>query len=172
MVLQSSDSPSLSLNRMGTSSLPVALPDLPSPDTRPVSNLTKNSTSLQSLDTISSTFHPVSIRNVRISNTHRSVGALLSYAIVKWQRYNLNIQNNFKAPKHKQSTTNFNKASTVTDLEDNTIRVFFNGSAGQSFGAFLVKGVTFELEGDANDGFGKSLSGGTLVVYPEDLPLH
>lgn len=44
--------------------------------------------------------------------------------------------------------------------------VKFNGSAGQSFGAFLAKGVTFEVEGDANDYWGKGLSGGTLVLYP------
>ena len=42
----------------------------------------------------------------------------------------------------------------------------FNGSAGQSFGAFLAKGVTLELEGDANDYVGKGLSGGRIVVYP------
>ena len=42
----------------------------------------------------------------------------------------------------------------------------FTGSAGQSFGAFLAPGITFELEGDANDYFGKGLSGGRLVVYP------
>ena len=42
----------------------------------------------------------------------------------------------------------------------------FNGSAGQSFGAFVPKGMTLELEGDANDYFGKGLSGGKLIVYP------
>jgi glutamate synthase (NADPH/NADH) large chain len=51
-------------------------------------------------------------------------------------------------------------------LPENTIRVKFNGSAGQSFGAFLAPGITFELEGDANDYFGKGLSGGRLIVYP------
>ena len=40
------------------------------------------------------------------------------------------------------------------------------GSGGQSFGAFIPKGLTLELEGDSNDYFGKGLSGGTLVVYP------
>jgi len=45
--------------------------------------------------------------------------------------------------------------------------VKFKGSAGQSFGAFLAKGVHFEVEGDANDYWGKGLSGGTLVVYPD-----
>jgi glutamate synthase (NADPH/NADH) large chain len=44
--------------------------------------------------------------------------------------------------------------------------VKFTGSAGQSFGAFLTKGVTFDVEGDANDYWGKGLSGGTLVLYP------
>jgi glutamate synthase domain-containing protein 3 len=51
-------------------------------------------------------------------------------------------------------------------LADNTIHCKFNGSAGQSFGAFLATGVTLELEGDANDYTGKGLSGGRLVVYP------
>jgi glutamate synthase (NADPH/NADH) large chain len=46
------------------------------------------------------------------------------------------------------------------------VRFKFTGSAGQSFGAFLAKGVTLELEGDANDYVGKGLSGGRLVVYP------
>jgi glutamate synthase domain-containing protein 3 len=51
-------------------------------------------------------------------------------------------------------------------LPDDTIKVKFSGSAGQSFGAFLAPGATFELEGDANDYFGKGLSGGKLIVYP------
>lgn len=51
-------------------------------------------------------------------------------------------------------------------LPDNTIKLNFEGSAGQSFGAFIPKGMTLELEGDANDYLGKGLSGGTIVVYP------
>jgi len=51
-------------------------------------------------------------------------------------------------------------------LPKDTIKVKFNGSAGQSFGAFLAPGITLELEGDANDYFGKGLSGGNLIVYP------
>src|SRR5207245_1143237 len=51
-------------------------------------------------------------------------------------------------------------------LPDDTIRVQFSGSAGQSFGAFLAAGVTLRLEGDANDYVGKGLSGGRVVVYP------
>jgi glutamate synthase domain-containing protein 3 len=50
-------------------------------------------------------------------------------------------------------------------LPDDTIRVQFTGCAGQSFGAFLAKGVTLTLEGDANDYVGKGLSGGKLVIY-------
>jgi glutamate synthase (NADPH/NADH) large chain len=50
-------------------------------------------------------------------------------------------------------------------LPDDTIRIRFKGSAGQSFGAFLAKGVTLSLEGDANDYVGKGLSGGRVVVY-------
>ncbi len=51
-------------------------------------------------------------------------------------------------------------------LPDDTIRLTFQGSAGQSFGAFMPRGMTFILEGDANDYFGKGLSGGKLIVYP------
>ena len=51
-------------------------------------------------------------------------------------------------------------------LPDETIRIHFTGSAGQSFGAFVPRGVTLTLEGDANDYWGKGLSGGRLVVYP------
>lgn len=53
-------------------------------------------------------------------------------------------------------------------LPDNTIKLNFEGSAGQSFGAFIPKGMTLELEGDANDYLGKGLSGGTIVVYPPE----
>ena len=51
-------------------------------------------------------------------------------------------------------------------LPEDTVLLKFNGSAGQSFGAFMPKGMTLELEGDANDYFGKGLSGGKLIVYP------
>jgi len=51
-------------------------------------------------------------------------------------------------------------------LPDNTIRIRFTGSAGQSFGAFLPKGITLSLTGDANDYTGKGLSGGRIVVFP------
>ncbi|WP_438993011.1 glutamate synthase large subunit [Pseudemcibacter sp.] len=51
-------------------------------------------------------------------------------------------------------------------LTDDTIHIKLNGIAGQSFGAFVAKGITFELEGEANDYVGKGLSGGKLIVYP------
>ncbi len=51
-------------------------------------------------------------------------------------------------------------------LPDDTVHLKFNGSAGQSFGAFCPRGMTLELEGDANDYFGKGLSGGRLIIYP------
>ena len=51
-------------------------------------------------------------------------------------------------------------------LPEDTVHLKFNGSAGQSFGAFIPKGMTLELEGDANDYFGKGMSGGKLIVYP------
>lgn len=51
-------------------------------------------------------------------------------------------------------------------LPEDTIKLHFVGSAGQSFGAFIPKGMTLELEGDSNDYIGKGLSGGKIVVYP------
>ena len=75
-----------------------------------------------------------------ICNTDRTVGAMLSGEIAK--RYG-------------------NKG-----LPNDTIRCTFKGSAGQSFGAFLAKGVTFRLEGEANDYLGKGLSGGKIIVVP------
>ena len=51
-------------------------------------------------------------------------------------------------------------------LPEDTISVSFSGSAGQSFGAFLAPGITFKLEGDANDYLGKGLSGGKIIVFP------
>jgi glutamate synthase domain-containing protein 2/glutamate synthase domain-containing protein 1/glutamate synthase domain-containing protein 3 len=53
-------------------------------------------------------------------------------------------------------------------LPPDTVRIHFNGSAGQSFGAFLPPGMTFTLEGDANDYVGKGLSGGKLIIYPPE----
>ena len=52
------------------------------------------------------------------------------------------------------------------ELEEDTYRILCNGAGGQSFGAFIPKGLTLELVGDSNDYFGKGLSGGKLVVYP------
>jgi glutamate synthase (NADPH/NADH) large chain len=75
-----------------------------------------------------------------IVNTNRTVGTMLSNTIVnKWGERGLPLD---------------------------TIHTKFNGSAGQSFGAFLTRGVTLELEGDSNDYVGKGLSGGRLIVYP------
>lgn len=74
-----------------------------------------------------------------IKNTHRTVGAMLSGEIAK--KYG------------------------SAGLPDETIRFYFNGSAGQSFGAFLSRGVTLTLEGDANDYVGKGLSGGRIIVF-------
>src|SRR5262249_49804215 len=75
-----------------------------------------------------------------ITNTDRTTGAMLSGEIAK--RYG-----------HE-------------GLPHDTIAVKFTGTAGQSFGAFLARGVSFELQGDANDYVGKGLSGGRLVVRP------
>jgi glutamate synthase (ferredoxin) len=53
-------------------------------------------------------------------------------------------------------------------LPDDTVHLRFNGSAGQSFGAFIPKGVTLEISGDANDYVGKGMSGGRIIVYPPE----
>jgi glutamate synthase (ferredoxin) len=78
--------------------------------------------------------------NVDIRNVHRTVGTMLGYHVTK--RYG------------------------GAGLPDDTIRLHFRGSAGQSFGAFVPRGVRLTLEGDANDYVGKGLSGGRIVVYP------
>ncbi len=83
--------------------------------------------------------NPVVI-NSKIKNTDRTTGAMLSGEICK--RYGEN------------------------GLYENTITVNFKGSAGQSFGAFLVKGVQFNLEGMSNDYVGKGMFGGKLVIKP------
>jgi len=58
------------------------------------------------------------------------------------------------------------KKHGAAGLPEDTIQIKFKGSAGQSFGAFMPNGMTFRLEGDANDYFGKGLSGGKLAVFP------
>ena len=79
--------------------------------------------------------------NFDIKNTDRTTGTILSNEITKVYK--------------------------AEGLPDNTIHFKFTGTAGQSFGAFNTKGVTLELEGDANDYFGKGLSGAQLIVYPD-----
>jgi glutamate synthase (NADPH) large chain len=81
---------------------------------------------------------PVALE-MSIRNVHRTVGTMLSGEIAR--RYG------------------------SAGLPEDTIQVHFSGCAGQSFGAFLAKGVTLTLEGDANDYVGKGLSGGRLVIY-------
>jgi glutamate synthase (NADPH/NADH) large chain len=76
----------------------------------------------------------------QIKNIDRSVGAMLSNEI--------------------------SKIYGSVGLPEDTLQFKFTGSAGQSFGGFLAHGVNFELEGEANDYFGKGLSGGKLIVYP------
>ncbi|MFZ9240578.1 MAG: glutamate synthase subunit alpha, partial [Chitinophagaceae bacterium] len=76
-----------------------------------------------------------------IKNTDRTTGTMLSNEITK--KFGAN------------------------GLPDDSIQIKFTGTAGQSFGAFNTKGITLELEGDANDYFGKGLSGAKLIVYPD-----
>src|SRR3546814_17575655 len=75
-----------------------------------------------------------------IRNVNRTVGTLLGHELTKRHR--------------------------GAGLPDDTISVRFTGSAGQSFGAFVPKGITLRLDGDANDYVGKGLSGGRLVHSP------
>jgi glutamate synthase (NADPH/NADH) large chain len=77
---------------------------------------------------------------VDIRNVHRTVGTMLGYHVTR--RYG------------------------GAGLAEDTIRLHFRGSAGQSFGAFVPRGMRLTLEGDANDYVGKGLSGGRLIVYP------
>jgi glutamate synthase domain-containing protein 2/glutamate synthase domain-containing protein 1/glutamate synthase domain-containing protein 3 len=82
---------------------------------------------------------PVQI-DMKIRNSNRTVGAMLSNQVA--QRYG------------------------EDGLPHDTIRVNFKGSAGQSFAAFLARGITMNIEGDANDYFGKGLSGGKVIIRP------
>jgi len=80
------------------------------------------------------------VAEVPIRNVNRVTGTIVSYEVTK--KY---------GPK---------------GLPDDTIRLQFKGSAGQSFGAFVTRGITLAIEGDANDYVGKGLSGGKLIIYP------
>ncbi|MBI2815724.1 MAG: glutamate synthase large subunit [Acidobacteria bacterium] len=75
-----------------------------------------------------------------IRNVNRTVGTILGYEVTR--RYG------------------------ADGLPEDTIQIKFTGSAGQSFGAFVPKGITLSLEGDSNDYLGKGLSGGRIIVYP------
>ncbi|WP_301128202.1 glutamate synthase large subunit [Streptomyces cacaoi] len=88
---------------------------------------------------------PVRAR-VAIRNTNRTVGTMLGHEVTK----------------------RFGGAG----LADDTIDLTFTGSAGQSFGAFVPRGITLRLEGDANDYVGKGLSGGRIVVRPDRAADH
>jgi len=82
---------------------------------------------------------PVSLMRA-IRNIHRAVGTMLGYEVTRrWG---------------------------AEGLPDDTIRIQCSGSAGQSYGAFVPRGITLVLEGDANDYVGKGLSGGKLIAYP------
>ena len=78
---------------------------------------------------------------ISISSTDRTVGTILSSIVTK----------------------QFNNT-----LQDDTYTVHCNGGAGQSFGAFVQKGITLDVHGDANDYFGKGLSGGKLIIQPKN----
>jgi glutamate synthase domain-containing protein 3 len=89
--------------------------------------------------TLGDSNHPTRIE-MPIVNTNRTVGTMLSHQVVtRWGD---------------------------RGLKPDTIHIRFKGSAGQSFGAFLARGITLELEGDSNDYVGKGLSGGAIIIYP------
>ena len=94
---------------------------------------------LQQVRSALETATPIDV-TLPVRNVHRSVGSMLSGEIAR--RYG------------------------SAGLPENTVRIQLSGSAGQSMGAFLAKGVTLTLEGEANDYVGKGLSGGRLIVYP------
>ena len=81
----------------------------------------------------------LTIDDVQISSTDRSLGTILGSCVT--EKYG-------------------------ASLADDSIQISLNGGGGQSFGAFIPKGLTLKLTGDANDGFGKGLSGGKLVIVP------
>lgn len=79
--------------------------------------------------------------NFEVKNTDRALGTMLSHEVTK--RY------------------------SSQGLPEDTLHIHARGSAGQSFGAFTTRGIRLELEGEANDYFGKGLSGATLILYPD-----
>ena len=95
---------------------------------------------LQGLQGRRSSTRSASSASLPITNRNRTVGTLLSY---------------FVTAKHGEH-----------GLREDTIDLQFTGSAGQSFGAFLTRGITLRVRGDANDYAGKGLSGGKLIVAP------
>ena len=86
---------------------------------------------------------PAATSFLPISNVNRTAGTMLGHAV--------------------------SRRHGLEGLPDNTIRIHFTGSAGQSFGAFIPHGITLTLVGDSNDYTGKGLSGGRLIVYPSPL---
>ena len=87
---------------------------------------------------------PVKI-DMEINNTDRSAGAMLGGTIAKIYGH--------------------------AGLPHDTIQVSFKGTSGQAFGAWLARGISFELEGEGNDYVGKGLSGGRIIVKPPHRPL-
>ena len=83
----------------------------------------------------------IKITDVKVSSTDRAVGTILGSEIT---------------------------AEYGTELPDDSVIVELTGGGGQSFGAFIPKGLTLKLTGDANDGFGKGLSGGKLIIKPNE----
>jgi glutamate synthase (ferredoxin) len=100
---------------------------------------TKDTKDLTSVSLVSSVVKNISLE-MPIRNVNRTVGTMLGYHLTK----------QFGAE----------------GLPDDTIRLKFTGSAGQSFGAFVPRGITLTLEGDSNDYIAKGLSGGKVIVYP------
>jgi glutamate synthase (ferredoxin) len=113
-------------------------------------------------------FHPKDVYDFKLSETidETVIIPAMKDALAKKQKKTL-----------KMNVSNLNRSlgtlfgAEITrkyynTLDEDTYTIQCKGSGGQSFGAFIPKGLTLELEGDSNDYFGKGLSGGTLVVYP------
>ena len=108
-----------------------------------------------------------------VCNTFRSVGAHIGGRIV--ERYSVSptpkavvFAEDIARRRGEVKSDGLSQIIPVTTLSDDALTIRFNGSAGQSFGAWIPKGLTVELHGAANDGVGKGLSGGIVVVRPHE----
>ena len=133
---------------------------------------------MKKMDFSSIIYMPEEAKQYDIRNTYpniKSVDEHMGHTLIRdankaikskekvWLAYNItNVDRTVGAMLSGEISRRYGEAG----LPNNTIMVNFSGTAGQSFGAFLVKGVSFRLEGDSNDYIGKGLSGGRIIVVP------